>query len=251
MDSMWLVRLAGAGVVALGSAVHASGQAVHPVLVELFTSEGCSSCPPADALLRQLDAKQTETGQLVVGISEHVTYWNRLGWADPFSAEAYTKRQDGYRARFRLDSAYTPQMVVNGEREVLGSDRGAVLRAIRETDRPGEVTVRIGSAKLVGGALRVTYSTTGRGLESGDELFAVIAEDAVSSQVARGENGGRTLSHVSVARSMTRIGRLTKAAEATVDLPIGEPRGGRQHVILFAQGAGLGRVLAVDVAPIG
>jgi len=100
-----------------------AGAPMHAVLVELFTSEGCSSCPPADALLRAIDGKRTEAGQLVVGISEHVTYWNRLGWADPFSSDVYTARQDGYRSHFRLDSAYTPQVVVNGEREVLGSDR--------------------------------------------------------------------------------------------------------------------------------
>ncbi len=151
MRSTFWVRAATVGAVLFSSAAALVGQvSAHPVLVELFTSEGCSSCPPADALLRQLDAKGTESGQLVVGISEHVTYWNRLGWADPFSAETYTARQEAYRGRFGIDSAYTPQMVVNGSREVLGSDRAAVLRAVRETDRPRSVRVRIDEVKLRG-----------------------------------------------------------------------------------------------------
>src|SRR5580704_5019708 len=97
----------------------------HPsaVLIELFTSEGCSDCPPADELLRQVSGRQTEDGQLIVGISEHVTYWNNLGWRDPFSADQYTERQNAYRTRFGLESVYTPQMVVNGREQFVGSDR--------------------------------------------------------------------------------------------------------------------------------
>lgn len=225
---------------------------MHAVLVELFTSEGCSSCPPADALLRAIDGKRTEAGQLVVGISEHVTYWNRLGWADPFSSDVYTARQDGYRSHFRLDSAYTPQVVVNGEREVLGSDRGAVLAAVKETDHASPIAVHIVSAKVSGDLLLVTYSTTGDAARGGAELFAVVTDDMRTSQVARGENSGRTLSHVSVARSMTRVGEVRSSAGATVRLPLGrqDKMAGGRHVILFAQAAGLGRVLAIDSAPI-
>ena len=99
------------------------------VLVELFTSEGCSSCPTADALLRQINGTQTNGGRLIVGISEHVTYWNSLGWSDPFSSSIYTDRQNGYGQRFRLDSVYTPQMVVNGTEQFVGSDQTALTRA--------------------------------------------------------------------------------------------------------------------------
>ena len=79
------------------------------VLVELFTSEGCSSCPPADALLQQVNGKYSDAGQLIVGVSEHVTYWNSLGWSDPFSSPIYTERQEAYGQRFHLDSVYTPK----------------------------------------------------------------------------------------------------------------------------------------------
>ena len=102
------------------------------VLVELFTSEGCSSCPPADALLRQVNGTQTAAGQLIVGISEHVTYWNSLGWSDPFSSSLYTERQNAYGERFHLDGVYTPQMVINGTEQIVGSDRAAFARAIQK-----------------------------------------------------------------------------------------------------------------------
>src|ERR1700692_1255787 len=144
----------------------------HAILVELFTSEGCSSCPPADALLRELNGKTTSSGQLIVGISEHVTYWNNLGWTDPFSASAYTDRQNSYGSRFHLDSVYTPQVVVNGEQQVLGSDRNAVLRAVRETDHPGQLAVHILSAMGRDNSLVVTYSIHGNMPGHSTELFA-------------------------------------------------------------------------------
>ena len=103
------------------------------VLVELFTSEGCSSCPPADALLRQVNGAETTEGQLIVGISEHVTYWNAQGWSDPFSSPVYTQRQNDYVDRFHLESSYTPQMVVNGAEQFVGSDRAAFVQAVRKS----------------------------------------------------------------------------------------------------------------------
>ena len=250
-STLW-VRSAAVGVVLVSAATALPGQAAaHPVLVELFTSEGCSSCPPADALLRQIDAKRTESGQLVVGISEHVTYWNRLGWTDPFSAETYTARQEAYRSRFGLDSAYTPQMIVNGSREVLGSDRGAVLRAVRETDHPGPVRVHIEQVKISGDRASVTYSTRAEDVSKSFDVFAVVAEDVVLSQVTRGENAGRALSHVSLARNLTRLDP-GQGANKTVDVSLGAGAKsfGKRHLILFAQMAGLGPVVSVDTAPL-
>ena len=248
MRSRFWVTAAMTSTALLGYAASLAGQAAaHPVLVELFTSEGCSSCPPADALLRQIDRMRTDSGQLVVGISEHVTYWNRLGWADPFSAETYTARQEAYRSKLGLDSAYTPQMVVNGSRDVLGSDRGAALRAVQETDHPGSVRLHIVEVKNNGDGVSVRYSVTGGEGQSVD-VFAVVADDTATSQVKRGENSGRTLTHVSVARSLTRISSVRGSANETVELPLDGGDSGKRHLVLFAQAAGLGPVLSVDVA---
>src|SRR6204780_62241 len=119
------------------------------VLVELFTSEGCSSCPPADALLRQVNGSRTSGDQLVVGISEHVTYWNGLGWSDPFSSPAYTDRQNAYSERFHLEGVYTPQMVINGAEQIVGSDRAALLHAVeQEEEQRPRISLRILSLRV-------------------------------------------------------------------------------------------------------
>src|SRR6204780_1466035 len=119
------------------------------VLVELFTSEGCSSCPPADALLRQVNGTQTNAGQLIVGISEHVTYWNSLGWSDPFSSSVYTERQNAYGERFHLEGVYTPQMVINGAEQIVGSDRAALLHAVeQEEEQRPRISLRILSLRV-------------------------------------------------------------------------------------------------------
>ncbi len=220
----------------------------HAVLVELFTSEGCSSCPPADALLRELNGTSTSSGQLIVGISEHVTYWNNLGWTDPFSASVYTDRQNSYGSRFHLDSVYTPQMVVNGEQQVLGNDRNAVLHAVRETDHPGQLAVHILSTAVDGNSLVVTYAIHGSAPGHSADLFAVLTDDVAHSSVLRGENSGHHLAHVSVARGITRIALVKDAAtENTARLPLDDgPHSSAGHLVLFVQSAHLGPVLSVD-----
>ena len=116
-----------------------------PVLVELFTSEGCSSCPPADRLLSELDRRQPVSGANIVVLSEHVDYWNSLGWRDPFSSHQWSERQDNYGRQFGLDSIYTPQMVINGAQEVNGSDSRAVRSAIEKSAAATPVAISISS----------------------------------------------------------------------------------------------------------
>jgi hypothetical protein len=222
----------------------------HPkvVLVELFTSEGCSSCPPADALLREINGTRTSADQLIVGISEHVTYWNQLGWSDPFSSQVYTARQNAYGSSFDLDSVYTPQMVVNGTEQFVGSDKRKLAEAIRkEQNRVFPVGLRILSTSVDGGSLNVNFSAAGD-VKHGGALYAVIADDVDQSSVLRGENSGRTLAHVAVARALVRVGKLQAGEQQTVKiaLPASVKATAGHHLILFAQGDGNLRILGAD-----
>jgi hypothetical protein len=219
------------------------------VLIELFTSEGCSSCPPADALLRQVNGTQTSAGQWIVGISEHVTYWNSLGWSDPFSSSLYTERQNAYGERFHLDGVYTPQMVINGTEQIVGSDRAALLRAIqKEEEARPLVSLSILSLSVSGNTLTVSFSVSGDLPAQGTDL----ADDSDRSSVLHGENSGQTLAHVSVARSISRVARVQAAGERTVQIqiPSSFQASQRHHLILFAQAPVNGRVLGADTKPL-
>jgi hypothetical protein len=239
--------------VALQAQTAVDGPAPKVVLIELFTSEGCSSCPPADALLRQVNGSRTAGDQLVVGISEHVTYWNGLGWSDPFSSPAYTERQNAYSERFHLEGVYTPQMVINGAEQIVGSDRAALLRAVlAEEGQHPRVSVRILSTQVVGNSMTVSFSVSGEVPAQGADLMAVLADDSDRSSVLRGENSGQTLAHVSVARSISRVARLRTAGERTVQvqIPATFEAAQKHHLILFAQTPGNGRVLGADSKPL-
>jgi hypothetical protein len=233
--------------------VAASAPAQRAVLVELFTSEGCSSCPPADALLRQVNGTRTSGGQWIVGISEHVTYWNSLGWSDPFSSSLYTERQKDYSQRFHLEGVYTPQMVINGAEQIVGNDRAGLARAVEteEAQRP-QMSLHILSMSVAQNTLTVNFSTVGDLPAQGVDLIAVLADDSDRSNVQRGENSGRALAHVAVARSISRVARVQAAGERTVQIKIPSSIQATQghHLILFAQLPGNGRVLGTDTKPL-
>ncbi len=212
-----------------------------PVLVELFTSEGCSSCPPADRLLARLASEQPVPGALVVPLSLHVDYWNRLGWADPFSSAAFTERQGAYAARFgNAGRVYTPQMVVDGRTEFVGSDERAARRTIEAEARESRTFVRVvpdGAASV-----RVTVA----GAAAGSDVVLAVVEDGLSSDVTRGENAGRTLAHTAVARRLAAVGSADSRGRFDAEVPVA-PGPGARRVFAFAQGKGTGRVLGVSV----
>ena len=216
------------GLAAWGSLVTAdaaggareSGRAPVPVLVELFTSEGCSSCPPADLLLTRLVAEKTIGDAEVVALAFHVDYWNRLGWTDRFSSAAFTDRQHRYAAAWKTDRIYTPQAVVDGRLEFVGTDVGRALDALKDAAaRPhAEVTVTVPPA-AAGTAARsatVAIAPPAGAAYSGDVLLA-IAEDGLTSVVTAGENANRHLAHSAVVRALTRIGRVSKGAPLRLD----------------------------------
>ncbi len=204
------------------------------VVVELFTSEGCSSCPPADALLARL-AREGLPGTRVLGLSEHVDYWNGPGWRDPFSSPLFTQRQEAYAGQLGSSTLYTPQAVVDGEAEVLGGDeaglRAAILRAAR-APRGALVLRRSPEGIAVEGAWPGGRAT----------VRVALVEDGVESRVTGGENGGRTLRHDGVVRWLGTAGEGDGAFRGAVALP---PAGrGRVRVVAFAQAGSTGRILA-------
>ncbi len=219
------------------------------VLVELFTSEGCSSCPPADELLRQVNGQQTEQGQIIIGLSEHVSYWNNLGWTDPFSADVYTERQNAYSARFHTEGPYTPQMVVNGREQFVGSNSGSLRSALNEESRRKQIQLHITNASINGKQLSFSYTAADVPANSTLQLMAALVDDADRSSVQRGENSGRQLQHVFVARALAPVGMLrgNTSKEVTLRLPAslaGAPQ--PHHLVVFAQQLELGPVLGVD-----
>ena len=170
-----------------------------PVLIELFTSEGCSDCPPADALLAKLDTTQPISGAEAIVLSEHVTYWNHQGWSDPFSLDAMTERQEQYVRQFSLDSSYTPQMVVDGTEQFVGSNARALITAVEKQVKTSKHSIRIDHAHWDSGAMQFSIHADA---PAGTKLVAVLAADSTRSEVARGENAGRTLQHIAVVRVM-------------------------------------------------
>ena len=224
------------------------------VLVELFTSEGCSDCPPADELLRQVNERKTPNGQLIIGISEHVSYWNGLGWKDPFSAELYTSRQNDYGTHFGLDSVYTPQMVVNGREQFVGSDSRALQAALLAESQRKQITLRIDSGQIRDHSLTFTYSAADLPAKVALQLVAVLVDDMDQSSVLRGENSGRRLTHVAVARAFAPLGALREVGQHTTTLPLPASffsgPGGGHHLVLFAQQGSGGPVVGSDSKPI-
>jgi hypothetical protein len=181
-----------------------------PVVVELFTSEGCSSCPPADALLAKLESAQPVEGAQIIAIEEHVDYWNQQGWIDPFSSPEWTDRQRAYVSAFRQDGEYTPQMVVDGRRQFVGSRMGEASTALREAQRSPTVDVAIRDAGQDGSAKEARFEIRVGKLEGtspGDEaeVSMALTESGLESQVTGGENAGRSLRHASVLRALRKI----------------------------------------------
>jgi len=189
-------------VLVLAAAGFAQGRI--PVVVELFTSEGCSSCPRADSLLTQLEQRQPVAGVEVIALGEHVDYWDSLGWKDRFSSPLFSARQQEYGRLFRVESVYTPQIVVNGQAQALGSDGDAVQEAIRAVAQGPRANVEI---SIAGKSFSFKVNRLPPGVKSAEMLLAVT-ESGMTSTPERGENKGRRLTHTSVVRTLTNLGRL-------------------------------------------
>ena len=238
---------------------HASGAgsgARTPVLVELFTSEGCSSCPPADRFLEKLDGQPIQGAEMIV-LSEHVDYWNHTGWKDPYSASFYSQRQNAYANRFGLDSVYTPQMVVDGTSEFVGSNSGLADKAFQKALDVPKLGVRLSSisadssntlhAHLETGALDASFGSREA------DVYVAVALNRAESQVSAGENSGHRLAHVSVAKSLTKVGALKKGQVLAQDVQLKlEPGSDSRNLrlIAFVQEPRQGRVHGAASLPV-
>lgn len=202
-------------------------------VVELFTSEGCSSCPSADRLLTETLAEAAKTNRNVIGLSFHVDYWDRLGWKDPFSSHAFTRRQYRYSEHFGLSGVYTPQEVLNGKQEFVGSNRAkqsSLLAAALTT--PATAGVQLSVATPSATTRTVTYQLDGE-LANAVLNVALVSKTAVTS-VARGENAGRKLVHNNVVRAFQTVPALA-GGSVTLTLPAGfDPANGA--VVAYVQG---------------
>jgi len=230
----------------------APGGATHPVLVELFTSEGCSSCPPADALLESLDDQPIPGLQLIV-LSEHVTYWDHDGWKDPNSSSLLTDRQSSYEDALGLNSPYTPQIIVDGTRILRVGDRQGAREILEKEKATSNFPMRIEALTVNNGnpaALRARIATDRAGDRQSGEVYVALALNRVESEVSSGENNGRHLVHVAVVTQLMKIGKLQKGEtfEHEVEFRLSakeDPK--NMRVVAFVQEPGPGKVLGAVV----
>jgi hypothetical protein len=179
-----------------------------PVIVELFTSEGCSSCPPADEVLARLERTQPVEGAEIIALGEHVDYWNYIGWSDPFSSSIFSERQGAYSEAFGRDGVYTPQMVVDGSAEFVGSNWNKAVAAIAQAARAPKANLQITMAQKKADVVSLQVHVSDLPAVTAGEtidLILAVTENDLSSNVLRGENAGRRLNHKTVVRQLTLI----------------------------------------------
>ena len=219
-----------------------------PIIVELFTSEGCSSCPPADGNLSMLIETQPVAGAEIIGLSEHVDYWNRLGWTDPFSSAQFSGRQGEYSQYFKRDEVYTPQMIVGGQREVGGGDMRGALRQIADAAREPQGQIGLEIEKEVGNTISVKVKPANLPKISSDGsaiVLLAVTENNLTSNVANGENGGRRLKHSAVTRYLQNIGNTGNEAKTlSADVALNKDwKRENLSVVAFVQETGSRKIL--------
>jgi len=229
-----VMRLIIAASLLFASALHAQDRV--PVLIELFTSEGCSSCPPADTLLAELQNSHPDPNIDVIVLSEHVDYWDYLGWRDPFSANTFTQRQQMYARIQGNGDIYTPEAVIDGRFSAVGSSRPNLLKAVTASGAKPKPPLTLSITKE---ARALSIETPSR--ENGDLWIAIVQDKAVS-RVAHGENAGRTLTHVGVVRSLTKV----KGNQARIEIDPSWPANSK--LVAFVQDPATGRILQIAVA---
>lgn len=185
-------------------------------VVELFTSEGCSSCPPADKLIERISNENPD--KRIYILAYHVDYWNHQGWKDPFSAREFTDRQRMYASWLNLQTIYTPQIVVNGATEFVGSDANTAARVISDGLHQIPANTLTLNGKIEGGKINVNFQESAH--EKRTDLLLALVQKTGESNVKAGENSGRHLSHVQIVRQLKRVD-LNNNKTVSIDLPAG------------------------------
>jgi hypothetical protein len=224
------------------------------ILVELFTSEGCSDCPPADELLRQLDAQANNTPHQIVVLGEHVDYWDGQGWHDRFSSHAYTDRQAEYARRLRVDDPYTPQMVVDGRTQFVGNDARRLQASLRNAASEPKTTLSIDVQEI--NPSEVLVKLEAGALPDGSkhaDLYLALADNSDETRVGGGENSGKSLHHVAVLRSLQKVANVNAEGgqkQVKLKLPKSESPA-NLRLVAFVQESENGPVLGASVKLLG
>jgi hypothetical protein len=207
------------------------------VIMELFTSQGCSSCPPADEILGKYAMKNDEH---IIPLAFHIDYWDRLGWTDSFSNSKYTRRQQDYAAKLGLESVYTPQLILNGQKELVGSEAGAIATVVNDLlkEQPA-VSINISDKVIAGNRITIRYSLDNR--VSNSSINAALVERAVSTHIKAGENRGVKLNNYNVVRDFTTTQLPVTAGTITLGLPMGGIAA-EFSIVLFVQDNASGKI---------
>jgi hypothetical protein len=239
--------LAAAGASSISGTGDMEKSARTPILVELFTSEGCSSCPPADEYLRKLDSTQPLHGAQIIVLSEHVDYWDHDGWKDPWSSAQLTERQASYVRDAGIGTAFTPEFVVDGD--ALSSPPTKLGSLLQSEAAVEKAPVNLSGFTIEPGApgkIRGHVEIDGTSVRHAADVFAALALDHAESQVLHGENGGRKLTHTAVVIAMVKVGKLEKNRPFNQNIALDLKNAsdtGNLRVVVFAQESGLGRVV--------
>lgn len=228
-----------------------TGEKVTPdkgfAVVELFTSEGCSSCPPADELVAKIEKESKDKPVYI--LAYHVDYWNRLGWKDVFSSADFSKRQNDYARYLNLQSVYTPQIIINGKTEFVGSEEGTLRNAIKTSLQKtvsGQLSLNVSGAEQ--GQLNLKYAANGT--DKNTTLLVAVLQKNAQTKVERGENSGRTLSHVQIVRKLQQFALAGNNGAVKISLPHGfDPQ--NWEIIGFLQNTSTGAITGAAKAATG
>jgi hypothetical protein len=256
-----LLRVCFAGVICMGSTEALTGNrstatgSAAPILVELFTSEGCSTCPPADVTLDKMDTLQPVPGAQLIVLSEHVDYWNHDGWTDPYSSASITGRQNSYVHALGLKTAYTPQIFIDGTAELRLGDPAQATQIFQKAVSVSKVPISITSATIEGNKPAIVQGTieaeSGPAEQHNADVFVAVALDHAESQVSSGENRGKHLVHVAVVMEMVKVGKLEKGKnfhqDFRVKLNLPHAASTNIRIVAFIQETGPGRVLGASL----